>query len=65
MADNRKMDSDRAGNADGRSPRVRKAVDADARKPAPRQSTPEVEADDTLEGEGSPGLTITGGGGHA
>jgi hypothetical protein len=30
----------------------------------PRDPNAEI-ADDTIEGEGSPGLTITGGGGHA
>ena len=35
---------------------------ADANRP-PRENKPEP--DDSIEGEGSPGLTIGGGGGHA
>jgi hypothetical protein len=35
------------------------------RKTGHHPSATSVEADDTLEGEGSPGLTIMGGGGHA
>jgi hypothetical protein len=38
---------------------------ADKQDAAERQMTPEAEPDDTIEGEGSPGLTIMGGGGHA
>jgi hypothetical protein len=37
---------------------------AKALREAQRQMTPQADVDDTVEGEGSPGLTI-GGGGHA
>ena len=36
-----------------------------AKNPAPDERPREQPADDSIEGEGSPGLTITGGGGHA
>jgi hypothetical protein len=43
--------------------RLREA--AEKRRTAQKQSTPEAEPEDSTEGEGSPGLTIMGGGGHA
>jgi hypothetical protein len=50
---------DNAGEAKNRKTPNR--TDQDNRKEKPSSSKP----DDTIEGEGSPGLTITGGGGHA
>jgi hypothetical protein len=37
----------------------------DLRRKGPDKKPADQPADDSLEGEGSPGLSITGGGGHA
>jgi hypothetical protein len=48
-----------------RPPEIEKGAAERARRKAVRQQmTPDAEPDDTIEGEGTPGLTV-GGGGHA
>jgi hypothetical protein len=61
MPDHRKATFERSEAANRPKPREK----AEVRDGTSRQSTPEGEPDDTLVGEGSPGLTIMGGGGHA
>ena len=49
----------------GRTKRNPGDPDTKARNRKPDERPREQPADDSIEGEGSPGLTITGGGGHA
>ena len=52
-------DRDRNRAAEVENRETRQKTHANRKEPSPPKP------DDTIEGEGSPGLTITGGGGHA